>query len=148
MKTALLALTALTTLALGTPTLLAHERFYEHTHSQWEYRGRLSANEYLPDSTSNRYGRYGSPYSADSATNPYQPQPPQGLIIQSEDGQYLGRLNDNPYDPESVSNPYGRYGSKYSPDSINNPYGRYGSEYSNKSPNNPYATEPPKLFED
>ena len=50
-----------------------------------------------------------------------------------------GRLSDNPYDPESVSNPYGRYGSKYSPDSINNPYGA-GSRYREDSPNNPYGT--------
>jgi hypothetical protein len=63
-------------------------------------------------------------------------QPPQ---IYSPDGKYLGNLSDNPYDPNSVSNPYGRYGSPYSPDSINNPYGRYGSPYSPESPNNPYA---------
>ena len=56
------------------------------------------------------------------------------------DGKYLGNLNANPYDPNSVSNPYGRYGSPYSPDSINNPYGQYGSPYSPNSANNPYAT--------
>jgi hypothetical protein len=32
-------------------------------------------------------------------------------------------LSANPYDPNSTSNPYGRYGSPYSADSINNPYG-------------------------
>lgn len=61
----------------------------------------------------------------------------------SPDGTYLGKLNDNRYDPDSVSNPYGQYGSKYSADSINNPYGEYGSKYSDKSPNNPYASNPP-----
>lgn len=35
------------------------------------YRGRLSSNPYLPDSTSNPYGRYGSPFSPDSINNPY-----------------------------------------------------------------------------
>ena len=44
-------------------------------------------------------------------------------IIVGPQGQYLGNLSANPYDPNSVSNPYGRYGSRYSPDSINNPYG-------------------------
>lgn len=39
-----------------------------------------------------------------------------------ENGRYMGNLNGNQYDPNSVSNPYGRYGSPYSPDSINNPY--------------------------
>lgn len=59
--------------------------------------------------------------------------------LYSSDGQYLGNLSSNQYDPNSVSNPYGRYGSQYSPDSINNPYGKYGSPYSPNSVNNPYA---------
>ena len=59
--------------------------------------------------------------------------------IYSQDGRYLGNLNANRYDPNSVANPYGRYGSRYSPDSINNPYGRYGSRYSPDSANNPYG---------
>lgn len=61
-------------------------------------------------------------------------------------GKYLGNLSSNQYDPNSVSNPYGKYGSQYSQDSINNPYGTYGSEYSNSSPNNPYATNPPIII--
>jgi hypothetical protein len=39
-------------------------------------------------------------------------------------GNWRGKLSSNRYDPDSVSNPYGRNGSEYSPDSINNPYGR------------------------
>ncbi len=62
-----------------------------------------------------------------------------------EDGTYLGALSSNRYDPNSVSNPYGRYGSPYSPDSVNNPYGRYGSPYSPHSATNPYATQAPKI---
>jgi len=54
------------------------------------------------------------------------------------DQRYLGQLSSNPYDPDSVSNPYGRYGSPYSSDSINNPYGA-GSRYKSDSPNNPYG---------
>jgi hypothetical protein len=61
-------------------------------------------------------------------------------------GKYLGNLSSNRFDPNSVSNPYGHYGSKYSPDSINNPYGQYGSKYSNDSPNNLYATNPPAII--
>ena len=63
--------------------------------------------------------------------------------ILSRDGRYLGTLSSNPYDPDSVSNPYGRYGSPFSPDSINNPYGLYGSRYSSESVHNPYATRAP-----
>ena len=61
--------------------------------------------------------------------------------------RYLGKISSNRYDPESISNPYGRYGSEYSSDSINNPYGRYGSRYSNDSVNNSYANNPPVLIE-
>lgn len=49
-----------------------------------------------------------------------------------QNGQYRGNLNGNRYDPNSISNPYGRYGNPYSLDSINNPYGAgnpYGSPY-------------------
>ncbi|PJN96482.1 hypothetical protein CNY89_02280 [Amaricoccus sp. HAR-UPW-R2A-40] len=71
----------------------------------------------------------------------------QTPYIVSPGGQYLGELNSNQYSPNSVANPYGRYGSQYSPDSINNPYGRYGSQYSNESANNPYATSPPIIIQ-
>lgn len=60
---------------------------------------------------------------------------------------YLGRLSSNPYDADSVSNPYGA-GSPYRSDSINNPYGEYGSPYSSRSANNPFATDAPKLYDD
>ena len=52
--------------------------------------------------------------------------------------EYLGKLSTNKYDPDSVSNPYARYGSEYSSDSINNPYGT-GSPYRQDSPNNRYG---------
>lgn len=68
-------------------------------------------------------------------------------ILVSPDGKYLGKLGGNPYDPDSTSNEFGRYGSEFSPDSINNPYGEYGSEFSNKSPNNPYATQQPYIID-
>jgi hypothetical protein len=66
--------------------------------------------------------------------------PPQ---LYAPDGTYLGNLSTNRFDPNSISNPYGRYGSPYSPYSINNLYGRYGSQYSPDSPNNPYAIGSP-----
>lgn len=70
-------------------------------------------------------------------------EPPQ--LRDRQTGKYLGNLSANPYDPNSTSNPYGRYGSEYSADSINNPYGRYGSPYSNDSATNPYASNPPAI---
>lgn len=62
------------------------------------------------------------------------------ILIDPSTGKYLGNVNSNRYDPNSIANPYGRYGSRYSPDSVNNPYGQYGNPYSPNSINNPYAT--------
>jgi hypothetical protein len=75
--------------------------------------------------------------------DPYTMSAPR---LYSSDGNYLGRLSANPYDPDSVSNPYGRFGSPYSPTSINNPYSPYGSPYSGISATNPYATETPQII--
>jgi len=69
-----------------------------------------------------------------------QGEPP---AIYAPDGTYLGVLSSNEYDPDSVSNRFGRYGDPYSPDSINNPYGRYGDPYSPDSVTNPYAVSLP-----
>jgi hypothetical protein len=69
-------------------------------------------------------------------------------LVDSQTGKYLGNLSANPYDQNSTSNPYGKYGSQYGTDSINNPYGKYGSPYSNDSANNPYATNPPAVYDE
>jgi hypothetical protein len=82
-------------------------------------------------------------YSPQGANNPYATQ---GGKIYGQDGTYLGKLNANKYDPESVANPYGKYGSPYSSTSINNPYSQYGSPYSAKSAKNPYTTTPPLVI--
>ena len=80
-----------------------------------EYLGKLSANPYNADSTSNPYGqhgseysnksinnshgRYGSQYSNDSATNPYATNAPK---LYDQNGNYRGKLSSNKYDPDSV----------------------------------------------
>ncbi len=69
------------------------------------------------------------------------------ILVDPQTGKYLGNLSANPYDPDSVSNPTGQYGSPYSQDSINNPVGEYGSPYSDKSINNPYATNAPIVID-
>lgn len=74
-----------------------------------------------------------------------QPAVAQTELRDRQTGKYLGKLGGNKYDPDSTSNPYGRYGSRYSEDSINNEYGKYGSRYSADSPNNPYASNPPAI---
>ena len=51
-------------------------------------------------------------------------------FILASDGQFLGRLCLNIYDPESVSNIYGLY----------------GNPYSSLSHFNPYTTTPPSIY--
>jgi hypothetical protein len=118
------------------------------------FLGQLSANPYIADSTTNKFGAFGSPYSPTSVNNPYSqygsaysatsvsnPYATEAPKIIAADGQYLGQLSANPYIADSTTNKFGAFGSPYSPTSINNPYSQYGSPYSPISPNNPYATQ-------
>lgn len=63
----------------------------------------------------------------------------QSPRVYGADGQYLGNLNNNQFDPNSVNNPFGQYGSQFSPNSVNNQFGKYGSPFSPYSANNPFA---------
>ena len=73
----------------------------------------------------------------------------QTLLIYggSDHDVFLGKLNADCYDSESIWNEYGTYGSKYSSKSIWNEYGTYGSEYSSYSPWNEYASTPPVVVD-
>jgi hypothetical protein len=71
----------------------------------------------------------------------------QPIIVDPSNGKYLGNLNGNTLDPNSVNNPLGRYGSPLSPDSINNPLSEYGNPVSPKSPYNPLATQAPVIID-
>ncbi|HKE24953.1 MAG TPA: hypothetical protein VKB88_21475 [Bryobacteraceae bacterium] len=66
--------------------------------------------------------------------------------IYGSDGRYLGQYNLNQFDPNSIFNQFGRYGSQFSPDSINNQFGRYGSEFMPNSARNPFTMTPPTLY--
>ena len=102
----------------------------------------ITANPYLGTPIS-QYDSRVSPYSPDGAKNKYTTS---GGRVYAADGTYLGKLNANKYDAESVANPYGKYGSKYSSTSVNNPYSTYGSTYSSQSATNPYTTTPPRVY--
>ena len=60
---------------------------------------------------------------------------------------YLGCLNCNNYDSDSVWNEYGTYCSSYNLKSIWNQYGTHGSDYSSYSPWNTYASDPPVVVD-
>ncbi|WP_461255908.1 hypothetical protein [Treponema sp. R80B11-R83G3] len=69
------------------------------------------------------------------------------LRIIASDGTFLGTLNENEYDSNSIYNKYGKYGSQYNAFCIFNKYGNYGSDYSDKSPFNKYANNAPGLYD-
>ena len=75
-----------------------------------------------------------------STTSPVLANPP---VLVAADGTFLGVASANPYDLDSISNPFGLHGSEYSANSINNPYGIYGSEYSSESATNPFLVSEP-----
>jgi hypothetical protein len=70
-----------------------------------------------------------------SATNPYATDTPR---LYDQEDAYRGKLRTNPYDPDSVSNLYGRYGNPSFTDSLNNRFGA-GNPYKSDSPTNPYG---------
>lgn len=120
--------------------------------SDGTFLGNLSANQFDPNSVNNPFGQYGnqfangiqnqfspygSPFSAESATNPYAVQAPR--VVDPCSKKYLGQLSANPYAPDSTANKFGQYGSPFSQDSIKNRFGPYGSPYSASSVRNPFA---------
>lgn len=60
-------------------------------------------------------------------------------LYSAEERKFLGSVNANRFDPNSIANPYGAYGSRYSSNSVNNPFGQYGSPYSSSSARNRFA---------
>jgi hypothetical protein len=51
-------------------------------------------------------------------------------VIVADDGQFLGVINDNSFDSDSIANRFGTYGSPFSSHSIWNDFGTYGSSFS------------------
>lgn len=88
-----------------------------------------------------------SPYANPLSSVAYGLAPPSAPRLYDTNGSFRGTLSANRYDPNSTSNPYGRYGSKYSSESINNPYSTVGSRYSSTSATNPYATNAPRIYD-
>lgn len=60
---------------------------------------------------------------------------------------YLGCLNCDSYDSNSIWNEYGTYGNSYNSKSIWNEYGTYGNEYNSNSPWNEYSNDSPVVVD-
>ncbi|WP_223605665.1 hypothetical protein [Chryseobacterium sp. OSA05B] len=65
----------------------------------------------------------------------------------SNQDQYLGCINCDTFDKNSIWNPYGDYGNILSSKSIWNGSGNYGSAYSTYSPWSDYASYPPVILD-
>lgn len=61
---------------------------------------------------------------------------------------FLGCLNCDSYNGDSIWNNYGKYGSKFNNECIWNKYGSYGGKYGEYSPFNDGAKYPPKIIDD
>ncbi|MBO3463115.1 hypothetical protein G7B40_001380 [Aetokthonos hydrillicola Thurmond2011] len=68
-------------------------------------------------------------------------------IVVASDGTFLGVVDNNLYNTNSICNQYGQYGSPYGM-GIFNRYGRYGGEYSQIGAYNERAQKPPLLIKD
>jgi hypothetical protein len=67
-------------------------------------------------------------------------------VIVSEDGQFLGNTDPDPYNAKSICNRYGTYGSDYG-NTIFSQYGTYGSRYQANGVFNPKGKKPPKIID-
>jgi hypothetical protein len=65
----------------------------------------------------------------------------------SDQDQYLGCLNCDTFDKNSIWNSYGEYGNVFSSKSIWNASSNYGSSYSTYSPWSSYASYPPAIVD-
>lgn len=66
--------------------------------------------------------------------------------IEANDGTFLGKLNPNRFDRDSIFNQFGPYGNKFSPASIFNKFSNYGNQFSILSPYNKFTRTPPKVY--
>jgi hypothetical protein len=60
---------------------------------------------------------------------------------------YLGCLNCNNFDQNSIWNEFGKFGNIYNANCIWNEFGTFGNEFSAISPWNPYSSNPPVVVD-
>ena len=81
-----------------------------------------------------------------SGTTLAQVYPYFGGLVYADDGQFLGVINDNQFDVNSLANSFGTYGSTFSSYSIWNEFGTYGSSFSSLSAYNSFTSTPPVVY--
>jgi hypothetical protein len=119
-----------------------------------KFRGHISVNQFVPNRIPTEAFLYTLRNNLQALLS--------GNIIESEsharqlnyesyivagDGTFLGKLNPNRFDTESIFNRFGPYGNKFSQLSIFNKFSPYGgNQFSPLSPYNSFSTNPPKLY--
>lgn len=73
---------------------------------------------------------------------------PMGTTLWAQDGTFLGNVNSNAFDSNSLANSFGTYGNRFNPLSIWNSFGLYGSTFGLYSPWNTMTTTPPIIYQD
>jgi hypothetical protein len=71
-----------------------------------------------------------------------------GAILVAADGTFLGNINNNPFDSDSLANSFGTYGNPFSSLSIWNQFATYGNPFSSYSPYNSFTSTPPEIYID
>lgn len=66
-----------------------------------------------------------------------------GSQLRTPSGIFLGNVNRNKFDINSLTNQFGKYGNRFAPESIFNKFSQYGSPYGTESPYNKFSTTPP-----
>jgi len=61
--------------------------------------------------------------------------------------EYLGCLNCDKFDVNSIWNQFGTYGNRFATNSIWNKFGTYGNKFNNESPWNKFGTKPPVVVD-
>lgn len=77
---------------------------------------------------------------------PPPPPPILDALLVAADGTFLGIINNDPFDPDSLANPFGTYGNRFASESIWNQFGTYGSDFGTYSPWNDFAFNPPEIY--
>lgn len=115
--------------------------------------GSVSANEYVPNRIPTSSFLYNLKNNLDSLLRGELPKTEvqsgiqrQDVFIEAADGTFLGSLNPNKFDTQSIFNNFGPHGSKFAQISIFNNFGRYGGKFSPLSPFNSFSTSSPKIM--
>ncbi len=113
--------------------------------------GNVSANQYVPNRISNKAFLAALKHDIRALLRGEMPKDGgikrEGIYLQAQDGQFLGNLNPNRFDQDSISNKFSPYGNKFSQTSIFNKFSTYGGQFSQLSPFNRISNTPPRILD-